>query len=258
VFYRARFIAVMVCLLASVFAPRSVLAQTPRTLEVVDLGTDASPDTVAKARAGFKTGTTILRVMGGKQADVERLIGIPLMSATVKSATGLISRAELLSRPSSQLRGAAAYKDARGMVRSVLAFASDSSWNEGTERWRNSLDTWIEHEQSRALTAAADSSDPEPPPEAWTAIFRTTLITEASSNQAELTIGVFRLNSISLGKDYYMVATVPQTTPAFDGTCNGFYYGWHTLGRSIYTVSRRHNANGGRHVDRPRPDNNHQ
>jgi hypothetical protein len=107
VLHRVRFVAVMVCLVASMFAPRSVLAQTTRTLEVIDLGTDASPDTVAKARAGFKAGTTILRVMGGTQADVERLIGVPLMSATVKSATGRtgpISREELLSRPSLQLR----------------------------------------------------------------------------------------------------------------------------------------------------------
>jgi hypothetical protein len=44
------------------------------------------------------------------------------------------------------------------MVRSVLVFASDSSGNEGTEGWRKSLGTWIEHEQSRALTAAVTAS----------------------------------------------------------------------------------------------------
>jgi hypothetical protein len=216
----------------------SLFAQTPKSLKVEDLGADSSPADLARAHADLKNGGAILRVTGGNQKEIEHLIGVPLLGATVKTATGQhsMNKAGLSSTPSLQMTAAAAYKDKNGAIRSAVVFSPTAVGTAaGEESSLKHLNAWVEQEQARALAAApAESVDPEPPPEAWTAIYRTTVLgSDAWQSDGELTVGVFRLNSISRDKDYYMVATVPQTKPNFDGTCYGLHCGWHTLSRSL-------------------------
>ncbi|MBV8069650.1 MAG: Ig-like domain repeat protein [Acidobacteriaceae bacterium] len=231
--------ALLACIFACFLGAPS-FPQTARNLEVEDLGVNSSPDAVTQAQAKFNNGIAILRVQSGTQQDIERLIGIPLLGATVKAATAQapLSKAELLNSPSLQVTAAAGYKDEQGVVRSAVVFTatspSKSTGSTSAESGLSSLNTWIQHEQARASGSTAESTAPEPPPAAWTAIYRTTLMIVSDVNSAELTIGVFRMNSTSLGKDFYLVATVPETKPAFDGTCDSAHCGWHTIARSTY------------------------
>ncbi len=224
------------CLLAILMAGVAAFGQARESLQVIDLGGQTAPETLARAHAKLKAGTAILRVTSGDQGEMERLIGIPLMSVNVKNATtkgASASSADLQRSPSLPLRAAAAYKDEHGVMRSAVVFSSDpkpASVDGG--RRDDPLNTWIEHEQART-TASETGGGPEPPAEAWTSLYRTTLLSDdANSNRSQLTIGVFRLNSISKNSDFYMVATVPQNSPAWDGSCRlGFDCGWHTLSR---------------------------
>jgi hypothetical protein len=196
--------ALLVCAFSCLLSVPS-FAQVAKNLEVEDLGVDSSPEAVAQAQADLKNGAAILRVKSGSQKDVEQLIGIPLFDTVVKAATGKAptSRADLLSSPSLQVTAAAAYKDERGVIRSAVVFSSSAAaTTSDVQSGLKSLNGWIEAERAREADPAADSADPEPPPEAWTAIYRITLIV-SQTNDAELTIGLFRLNSISQSNDLH-------------------------------------------------------
>jgi hypothetical protein len=216
----------------------SLMAQTANNLKLEDLSVDSSPAEIAKAHADLKNGTAILRVTGGSQKDIQRLIGVPLLGATVKAASGATqaSRAQLLNKRPLQMTGAAAYKDEKGVIRSAVVFSSPTSTEaKNEESLANSLNRWIEREQARQLGGSGEDDGPKPPEDAWTAVYRQTILSSDDyKNQTELTLGVFRLNTISKSSDYYMVATVPQTNPNFGGTCHGLHCDWHTIGRSIY------------------------
>ncbi len=229
--------ASVACVFAS-FICVSLKAQTVNNLKVEDLSVDSSPEEIAQAHADLKKGAAIVRVTNGTQKDIERLISVPLFSATVQAATGptQATSAKLLNSPPLQMTGAAAYKDEHGVVRSDVVYSSTRpTTNTSQGSSLDALNTWVEQEQARELGTAGEGDQPEPPAEAWTAVYRQTWIsTDDYKNQAELTLGVFRLNTISRSSDYYMVATVPQTKPNFAGTCEGLHCDWHTISRSVY------------------------
>jgi hypothetical protein len=224
-------------LIAIHFAAVSAIGQTPGSLKVVDLATDTPMEAIEQAHAGFAAGDTILRVTNGTPEDVQQLIGASLPNADV--TTGTPGRAtgangSLANQPKSLLRAAAAHKDKTGGIRSVSVFSPNEPDSVSIERWTQALDAWIDGEQAEELAMSPAASNPEPPQDAWTPLYRTTVISiDGSENKSQLTFAVYRMNSISTDKDFYMVATVPQTAPHFDERCNGAHCGWHTLDRSI-------------------------
>jgi hypothetical protein len=211
-------------------------------LSVIDLTTASSPDAIRQAQTALANRSAIIRVAGGTEADIKRLIGVQVGRATVKAASGTRPIGAAAVRAAGQpltLQAMAAYTDANGTVRTAQAYAPGSATANTEAGWRKSLDSWTTREQSRASAGGTLPGDPEPPAQAWTLLLMETIFGgssggQASGGDAQTSVGVYRLNSNDLKYDYYMVTVAPQTTPDFDGTCNGLVCSWHTTARTTF------------------------
>jgi hypothetical protein len=166
--------------LLSLLVATAALSQAPRNLQVVDLAADSSPEAVEQAHAAFSAGNTILRVTSGSPDEIRRLIGVSLGAAEVNVTTtgGTPSDAE----PSkSTLRAAVAYKDRNGAIRSAVVYSPNEWQGQSVNRWTDSLNAWIEREQLQQSGVSSEGAEPEPPHDAWTALYRSTIIATASS-----------------------------------------------------------------------------
>jgi hypothetical protein len=142
------------------------MAAAPKNLELIDVTTDSSDSELSTARAALSNGDAIVRIVGGTPADFHRLLGIQLgeFEAVIeKSQSPDPASGKKLKL---KLQAVAAYKDADGVLRSVLSFASDG------EAWQQPMDEWIASEQSNASSALL-GDDPQKTG-AWTLLYSAT------------------------------------------------------------------------------------
>jgi hypothetical protein len=216
---------------ALVGAPQASAQQ----LQVLDISANATTEELGKAREAFTKGSAIVRLLGASSTSSERLFGISPKDVNIYSQRSADPNA-LKSAPHQNLKlqAMAAYTDASGVVRTVLSFAPDATQATGAAPWKQHLDEWIQQQQAN-LGSAALLGDPAPPPQAWTLLYTVTLQhNEGAGGYGQSTNSYYRLNTTSNLTDYYMVTTVPQTTPAWHGNCDGLVScDWHTIERDI-------------------------
>jgi Big-like domain-containing protein/galactose oxidase-like protein len=236
---RNRFQRLSVWLGLVIAIPGQILrAQAPRDIQVYELAPNTDRQTQQKAMEAYKNGH-ILRVLGTGPEDIARIFGSRLGTFDVseESRRDALRIAGKEHRPL-KLQAAAGYKDANGVIHTVQSFAPEQQPSDPKrEQWRKHLDDWIEREQAKAAQASVD--DPEPPAQAWTILYTTTVqATSDYDNFEQDTIAIYRLNTTDQQTDYYMVYTIPEVVPAWDGSCNGYdTCGWHTISRSFATQS---------------------
>jgi hypothetical protein len=200
-----------------------------KNLEVIDLSSTSTGDQASKARAAFAKGDAIVRMIGGSPADINRALGVKVgeFKAFTQRSKNPAAYAGAQSGSPLKVQAVAAYRDGNGIERSVVSFAPDG------EVWRKHLDDWIMGEQSKSASALL--GDPAPPTEAWTELYSTTMQTGDTGGTEQLTSSVYRLNTTSSSNDFYMVYTIPSTTPAyatFGGICDGIARcDYHTIER---------------------------
>jgi D-alanyl-D-alanine carboxypeptidase len=214
----------------------------PKNLQVIDLNTAPSDADLTKAQAAFHEGSAIIRITGGNMGDLRRLLQVQLSEA--EATTTSSGKPIPLGGPPNgerlKLWSVAVYIDGNGVVRSVQTFSpaakKDTSFRADLEdtKWRDRQDKWIKQELSRASGALV--GDPEPPPEAWTTLYVTTVQASAEGGAEEDNISVYRLNTTDPKTDYYLVYTVPTVQPNWHGNCDGIEEcDWHTYSRLLGT-----------------------
>jgi len=227
--------------LASYFVYVAAAAAGQRNLEVIDLSSTSSAKEVSEARGAFAKGDAIVRMIGGSPADFNRMVGVRIADSKALTQTSNKPGAGPQAGAQLKLQAVAAYMDGKGILRSMLSFAPDG------EGWRKRVDDWVAREQSKA--AGARLGDPEPPSDAWTLLYSTTILASDYAGSAQSTDAVFRLNTISPTNDFYMVYTVPESTPDYTNivgaasNCDGISYcGWHTVERDFSTWATSSNG----------------
>ena len=229
----------VVLMLASYLVWGAAAAAGQRSLEVIDLNSTSAADEASKARAAFAKGDAIVRMIGASPADFERLVGV--RTGEIKAFSDKTQKPGAASRRQLKLQAVAAYVDGKGILRSLLSFAPDG------DGWRKQMDEWVAREQSKAAGILQEGDNPEPPADAWTLLYTTTIQTSDSAGSAQSTNAVYRLNTTSNNpksppNEVYMVYTIPQTTPDFTkqlvqnpaSNCDGISYcGWHTVERDF-------------------------
>lgn len=204
----------------------------PKNLQVIDLDRAPGGAELTKARAAFRDGSAIVRIIGATRNDLARLLQVqmPAVDATTKRSTNPISPTDKTGQKL-KLQAVAVYLDGDGTVRSLQTFAPTNS-DEST--WRQLVEKWTTKELSRA--AGAVFGDPSPPAQAWTTIAVNTVQASVNEGFEENNISVYRLNTTDPTSDYYMVYTVPTVQPSWNGSCDGFSTcDWHTYSRHLET-----------------------
>ena len=229
----------VVLMLASYLVCGAAAAAGQRSLEVIDLNSTSAADEASKARTAFAKGDAIVRMIGASPADFERLVGV--RTGEIKAFSDKTQKPGAASRRQLKIQAVAAYVDGKGILRSLLSFAPDG------DGWRKQMDEWVAREQSKAAGILQEGDSPEPPADAWTLLYTTTIQTSDSAGSAQSTNAVYRLNTTSNNpksppNEVYMVYTIPQTTPDFTkqlvqnpaSNCDGISYcGWHTVERDF-------------------------
>ena len=222
-----------VVMLASYFVYVAAATAGQGSLEVIDLSSTSTAEEASNARAAFAKGDAIVRMIGGSPADFERLLGV--RTGEFKAFSDRNQTPGAGSRTQLKLQAVAAYVDGKGILRSMLSFAPDG------EGWQKQMEKWVAREQSKAAGASV-VADPEPPSDAWTLLYSTTIQTSDAQGSAQSTDSVFRLNTTSTANDFYMVYTIPESTPNYtnlvgaSSNCDGISYcGWHTVERDFST-----------------------
>ena len=218
-------------LLAITLMARPLIGQFPKELQVVDITPNPDATTAGEAARAYDEGN-IIRVLNATEADVIPLFGVTLGTFKAFQASGKALSPDTARSKPLKLRAVAGYKDGRGVVHIVQSFAPDDSADVKKSRWREHLDDWIRQEQAKAAQTTVE--DPQPPEQAWTTLYETTIqATTNYQNFLQDTFGVYRLISTDQQNDYYMVFAAPEAKPDFD-SCNGYdYCGWHTHDRNF-------------------------
>jgi len=207
--------------LASCFFYVAVAVASQRSLEVIALGATSTADEASKAREALAKGSAIIVMTDRTPDEFKSTFGSYIANSKAfkaKSNARLPDPAASESEPLT-LRGVAAYVDASGITRSVQMFAAADDPGDGKNGWKQHLNDWIATEQTKALDAAAD---PEPPAQAWTLLYQTTIHAYGDEGSEQDTVELYRLNDINPESDYYMVYTSAQAFPDWHGECNGF------------------------------------
>ena len=209
-----------------------------KNLEVIDLSSTSSAKEVGEARAAFAKGDAIVRMIGGSPADFSRLLGAQLPDSKAFTQTSSNPRASLGAQSGSELKlqAVAAYVDGHGILHSMLSHGPDG------ESGQKQMDEWVVREQSKPAGTLQEGDNPEPPPDAWTLLYTTTAAGCGAGGCEQSTDNVYRLNTTSSKEDFYLVYTVPETTPYYTprlvegaaSDCDGIAYcGWHTVERDF-------------------------
>jgi hypothetical protein len=222
-------------------AAQTVGRHAGEDVRTLDLLSHPESKDLANAREAFRQGD-IIRIVGGRPEDLQRLLDIGGATVTHSQSRALANNA--LN---------AFHEDARAPVYQVVAARATRTGalhefqQLGTEAMAASsgvnlasYETWAEKERRLAQKEEAGSlvGDPAPPAEAWTELQETTLQqTDQYGNLFQNTLSVFRLNDISLDYDWYMVLTVPESQPDYQG-CTPFFgtCGWWTHQR-VFTMA---------------------
>jgi hypothetical protein len=208
-----------------------------RTLDMVS---HPESQELANSREAFRQGD-IIRIVGGRPEDLQRLLGIG--GATVTHSQ---SRARANNAPNALHENATAPVYQVVAARATRTGALHEFQQLGTKAMAASgvnlaaYETWADKERRLAQKEETGFlvGDPAPPAQAWTELQETTLKqTDQYGNYFQNTLSVFRLNDISLDYDWYMVLTVPESQPDYQG-CTPFVgtCGWWTHQR-VFTMS---------------------
>ncbi len=234
-------IGLLAGLLVPFLAAQTAARHAGADVATVDLLSRPEADVLANARRAFRQGD-IVRMVGGKPEDMQRLLGIGGALLTRTRALGSSSRnaGPLQNAAPPVYQVVAARATRTGALHEFLQLgktATDAS-NPGN---LVAYETWAEKERRLAQERQTGSlpSDPEPPAQAWTELQQTTVNqTDDDGNIFQNTVSVFRLNDISPNFDWYMVLTDPQSQPNYQG-CIVFGFGacgWWTHQR-VFTMS---------------------
>jgi hypothetical protein len=232
-------------MLAGLFVP-FLAAQTASRhagadVKTLDLFSHPEAQLLANARRAFRQGDMV-RMVGGKPEDLQRLLGI---------GGGLLTRTQALRSSS---RNAGPLQNAAPLVYQVVAARATrtGALHGFLQLGKTAIDVsntsnlaayevWAEKERRLAQEEESGSlpTDPQPPAQAWTELQQMTLNdSDDNGNIFQNTISVFRLNDISPNFDWYMVLTDPQSQPNYKG-CIVFGFGacgWWTHQR-VFTMS---------------------
>jgi hypothetical protein len=186
----------------------------------VDLGLLPEAEALATARKAFRQGA-IVRIVGGTPEDLKRLLGVGGVSAVP-------------SRPPAQLvyQLVAARATKRGALHEFAQLGAATGGLDSLAYQR-----WAEKEGRLALQEEPGvlPTEPVPPPQAWTELYKTTTSTTSpNGNVFQNTVSAYRLNDTDPAHDYYMVLTDPQSEPHFTGC--PLACGWFTSQR-VFTMS---------------------
>jgi hypothetical protein len=205
------------------------LADEQRSLQVIDVHAGATSEEASNARTAFTKGQAVVRMKGGSTADFERLIGVRLSNLHAISEQSQAGSTGFKKKL--QLQGVAAYRDSKGILRTMLSFSANARDGQKVDRWVAA---------ARANPATALLGDPTPPSEAWTLLYTVTVSAGDGAGEMQSTDSIFRLNTTSVQNDFYMVYTRPQTQPQYTNivgaasTCDGISFcGWHTIERDF-------------------------
>lgn len=211
-------------------------------VRTIDLLSYPESKDLANAREAFRQGD-IVRMIGGKPEDLQRLLGI---------GGAILTRSDSPAHASNPLNALQNLNTTAPVYQIVAARATRTGalhefqqlGMEATAASSNldlaAYEKWAEKERSLAQMEETGilPTDPQPPPQAWTELQQTTVkLTDQYSNVFQNTISVFRLNDISPNFDWYMVLTVPESQPDYQG-CTPFVgtCGWWTHQR-VFTMS---------------------
>lgn len=205
------------------------LAAASKNLGLIDITANQDAGELSKARAAFSKGDAIVRIVGGSPADFHRLLGAQLgdFQAFVEKGQSQVAASHKKSKL--KLQAVAAYRDANGVLRSVLSFAPDG------QAWQKRMDEWIAREQVQA--SGFPLGDDPTQGGGWTLLYSATFEANDAAGALQSTEAMYRLNTTDPGKDAYLVLTVPETIPYYsqeNGYCDGIARcDWHLIERDL-------------------------
>lgn len=224
------FTGLLVSCLTAGAAPRHAGANV-RTLDLL-----SHPDArlLADTRRAFRQGD-IVRIVGGRPEDLQRLLGIggALLTRT-RAQGGSPPDAEPVQVATPLVYQMVAARATRtGALHEFLQLGKTGN-STAYERWAEKEARLAQDEESGSLP-----TDPQPPAQAWTELQQITMNQkDLDGNIFQNTVSVFRLNDISPQFDWYMVLTDPESQPNYGG-CIVFGFGscgWWTHQR-VFTMS---------------------
>ena len=215
---------------------------TGEDVRTLDLLSHPESKVLANVREALRQGD-IIRIVGGRPEDLQRLLGIGGATLTRSQSPAVASnplnalRHPNASAPVYQVVAARATRT--GALHEFLQLGTEALATSSSARLA-AYETWAEKERRLAQKEETGFlvGDPEPPAQAWTELQQTTLNqTDQYGNIFQNTVSVFRLNDISLNHDWYMVLTDPESQPDYQG-CTPFVgtCGWWTHQR-VFTMS---------------------
>jgi hypothetical protein len=220
-----------------------LLAQTAgkhagEDVRTIDLPTHPDSKVLADAREALRQGD-IIRIVGGRPEDLQRLLGVGGATITRSQSRALASnplKALHVNASAPVYQAVAARATRTGALHEFHQLGTKAMAASGRVDLAR-YERWAEKERRLAQNKETGSlvGDPEPPAQAWTELQQTTLNqTDQDGNIFQNTISVFRLNDISLQYGWYMVLTDPQSQPNYKGCTVGC--GWWTAQR-VFTIS---------------------
>ncbi len=232
------FIGILAILFVPFLAAQTRGRHIGQDVKTIDL--DPHPDSMVlvAARKAFLQGD-IVRIVGGRPEDLQRLLGIGGAILTPRSSAVASNRFDIQKQKASApiYQIVAARSTRTGALHEFQQLGTESIAASNSVQLAG-FDTWAEKERLLAQKEETGFSpgDPEPPAQAWTELQQTTFSdNDQPGNSFQNTVSIFRLNDISPNFDWYMVLTDPSSTPHYQG-CNGFDCGWWTNKR-VFTMS---------------------
>jgi hypothetical protein len=231
-----------IAMIAGIVIP-FLAAQTARRhagddVRTIDLPTHPDSMVLAAARKAFLQGD-IVRIVGGRPEDLQRLLGIggatitpgpPAVAHNPFDIWKLTARTPVYQIVAARATRTGALHEFQQLGMEAIAVRSSVQLAV--------FATWAEKERRLAQKEETGSSpgDTEPRAQAWTELQQTTFnASDGNANFFQNTVSIYRLNDTSLSFDWYMVLTDPESTPHYQG-CNGFDCGWWTDQR-VFTMS---------------------
>jgi hypothetical protein len=207
-------------------------------VRILDLPSNPESNVLENVRQAFRQGD-IVRIVGGRPEDLQRLLGIGGATVTLSQslASNSLNALQNLNATAPVYQVVAARATKTGALHEFQQLGTKAMAASGGVNL-SAYERWAEKEQRLAAQNEETGSlvgDP-PPQAAWTELQQTTFSTpDGYANSFQNTVSIFRLNDTSSQYDWYMVLTDPASTPNYKG-CYPFYCGWWTNQR-VFTMS---------------------